>query len=61
MKANIWQILGLILIIAGVVLFVRRKTGPDTTPPPANGGTHTAPAAVTPTTAPTATAPTPNP
>ena len=45
MKANIWQILGLILIIAGVVLFVRKKTGPgDTTPVPSN---HTAPPAVT--------------
>jgi hypothetical protein len=45
MKANIWQILGLILIIAGVVMFVRKKTGPnDTTAAPSN---HTAPAAAT--------------
>lgn len=51
MKANIWQILGLILIIAGVVLFMRKKTGPDTTPTPSN---HTTPAV-------TATAPTTNP
>jgi hypothetical protein len=52
MKANIWQILGLILVIAGVVLFVRKKTGPgDTTAPPIN---HTTPAVTT-------TAPTTNP
>jgi hypothetical protein len=46
MKANIWQILGLILIIAGVVLFARKKLGPgDTTaPPPAPATTATAPA-----------------
>ena len=50
MKANIWQILGLILIIAGVVLFVRKKTGPgDTTPVPSN---HTTPAVTAPTTNP---------
>jgi hypothetical protein len=53
MKANVWQILGLILVIAGVVLFARKKIGTnDTTAPPSN---HTAPAAAT------ATAPTTQP
>jgi hypothetical protein len=50
MKANIWQILGLILVIAGVVLFARKKISPDdTTTAPSN---HTAPAATAPTTNP---------
>ena len=52
MKANVWQILGLILVIAGVVLFARKKMGPgDTTPAPSN---HTTPAGAA-TTAPTTT------
>jgi hypothetical protein len=51
MKANIWQIIGLILIIAGAVLFLRSRTGPDTTTP--SPSTHTAPTAPAAATAPT--------
>jgi len=54
MKANVWQILGLILVIAGVVLFARKKISTnDTTATPSN---HTTPAAAA-----TAPAPTTNP
>lgn len=39
MKLNFWQILGLILIIAAVVLIVRREIGPShTTVPSATSG-----------------------
>jgi drug/metabolite transporter (DMT)-like permease len=39
MKLNFWQILGLILIIAAVVLIVRREIGPSPTAvPPATSG-----------------------
>ena len=51
MKANIWQILGLILVIAGVVLFARKKisTSDTTATPPSN---QTAPAVTAPSTNP---------
>jgi hypothetical protein len=52
MKANVWQILGLLLVVAGVILFARKKISTnDTTATPSN---HTAPAVTT-------TAPTTNP
>ena len=52
MKANFWQILGIVLVTAGVVFVARKKMGSsDTVAPPA--GNH-APAATT-------TAPTTNP
>lgn len=35
MKLNFWQILGLILIIAAIVLIARRESGKSATPTPA--------------------------
>ena len=45
MKVNFWQVLGLVLIIVGVVLFARGKIGKDTVQPAApSGPAATAPA-----------------
>jgi drug/metabolite transporter (DMT)-like permease len=35
MKVNFWQVLGIILLIAGVVLFARKKTATNDTVTPA--------------------------
>lgn len=36
MKINFWQVLGVILIIAGVIFFARSKTGKNDTTQPAS-------------------------
>jgi hypothetical protein len=46
MKINFWQVLGVILIIAGVIFFARSKTGKnDTTQPNNSTPTNTTPTA----------------
>ena len=45
MKVNFWQVLGIVLVIAGVVFVARKKLGTtDTTTAPSN---HAAPATQT--------------
>ena len=36
MKVNFWQILGIVILIAGVILVARKKTGKDDTITPAD-------------------------
>jgi drug/metabolite transporter (DMT)-like permease len=49
MKLNFWQILGIVLVVIGVVMLVRRPTGRNDTVTPDNSNP---PAATSPTTAP---------
>ena len=55
MKVNFWQVLGFVLIIIGVVLFLRDRTGTDDTIKPTEPAR---PAATAPATGPTTAAPT---
>jgi hypothetical protein len=58
MKVNFWQVLGLILIIAGFVLIARKKMGQtDVAPPGGGGGAANPPAATMPAEPSTAPAP----
>ena len=57
MKVNFWQVLGFVLIVIGVVMFARKKTGPDDTVKPAPAPQRqmqTTPPTTTPSTAPVA-------
>ena len=44
MKVNFWQILGIILIVVGAILFMRDKTSKNDTRQPSNPAPATAPA-----------------
>ncbi len=63
MKVNFWQGLGIVLIIVGVIFYVRSKIGDATVDPPSNPPAVTQPAdtqgAGTPTPTPTLTMRTP--
>jgi hypothetical protein len=52
MKVNFWQVLGVVLVIIGVVLFARKKTGTTDTTQPAPTQQQSRPATTEPTTAP---------